>query len=289
MNDQTRGVLLTSLGVLAIVPDTLLIRLMDTGVLTVVFWRALFAAATIMLSVVFVYRGKTLQTLRQLGKCGFLYALFMGLGTLLFVSAAQLTTIANTVFIVSISPVFAAIVSRIFLAERISKRMTWTIGLSLIGIAVIAYGSIDGTSSAIWGDLCAFGAAFALAISFTAARAGRSVSMVPAAGLAYVMTTLAVLPFVTPSAGLETDSWIYALLLGCVFVPIGTSLMALGARYIPSAEVSLLLLLEAVLAPLLVWAVLNEFPGTATLIGGAIVLGVLAGSNFIALRKTSRA
>ncbi len=287
MNDQTKGVLLTSLGVLAIVPDTLLIRLMDTDVLTVVFWRAIFSAAAIMLGVFFFYRGKTLQTIKELGKFGFLYALFMGLGTLLFVSAAQLTSVANTVFIVSISPVFAAIVSRVFLGEQISTRMVWTIGLSLVGIAIIAYGSIDGTSSAIWGDLCAFGAAFSLAIAFTAARAGRSVSMVPAAGLAYVMTTFAVLPFVNPSAGLAAESWIYALLLGCVFVPIGTSLMALGARYIPSAEVSLLLLLEAVLAPLLVWAVLDEFPGDLTLIGGAIVLGVLATSNFIALHRST--
>jgi drug/metabolite transporter (DMT)-like permease len=64
--------------------------------------------------------------------------------------------------------------------------------------------------------------------------------------------------------------------------------MALGPRYIPSAEVSLLLLLEAVFAPVLVWAVLGEDPGEMTLAGGAMLIAVLAVSNLVALRRAGR-
>ena len=50
-------------------------------------------------------------------------------------------------------------------------------------------------------------------------------------------------------------------------------------------EVSLLLLIEAVLGPLLVWLVVGESPGTLGLVGGAIVIGTLVISNVLALRS----
>ena len=52
--------------------------------------------------------------------------------------------------------------------------------------------------------------------------------------------------------------------------------MYLGPRYIPAAEVGLLMLLESILGPLWVWLFLDEEPGHLTLIGGAIVISTLA-------------
>ncbi len=70
---------------------------------------------------------------------------------------------------------------------------------------------------------------------------------------------------------------------------LGSSvLLAIGPRYITSAEVGLLVLLESALAPLLAWAVVNEDPGPYALAGGAIVIGALLVSNLIALRREIR-
>ena len=65
-------------------------------------------------------------------------------------------------------------------------------------------------------------------------------------------------------------------------------LFAIGPRFISSAEASLLILGESIGAPLLVWAVLGEFPGQWTLIGGAMILTTLIVSNVIALRKAKK-
>ena len=51
-------------------------------------------------------------------------------------------------------------------------------------------------------------------------------------------------------------------------------------------SVSLLLLLEALLGPLLVWLVLAEFPGHRTLIGGGIVLSAMVASNLAAWQQS---
>ena len=63
------------------------------------------------------------------------------------------------------------------------------------------------------------------------------------------------------------------------------ALLAIGPRFITSAEVSLLILLESILAPLLAWAVIDEHPGAYALAGGAIVVGALLVSNLVALRR----
>ena len=69
------------------------------------------------------------------------------------------------------------------------------------------------------------------------------------------------------------------------FIAAATCLLTLGPRYISSAEVSLLILLESVLAPILVWFVIGEDPGVWALIGGAVVVGALLVSNLVALRR----
>lgn len=51
------------------------------------------------------------------------------------------------------------------------------------------------------------------------------------------------------------------------FIAVATCFLTLGPRYISSAEVSLLILLESVLAPLLVWAVVGEDPGRWAIVG----------------------
>ena len=57
---------------------------------------------------------------------------------------------------------------------------------------------------------------------------------------------------------------------------LGITLFTAGARLIPSAQASLLSLLEVILAPVLVWVAFAEQPSTSTLIGGVILLVTLA-------------
>src|SRR5207244_6734284 len=63
--------------------------------------------------------------------------------------------------------------------------------------------------------------------------------------------------------------------LGVFQIGLGLIFLTIGGRLIPAGEVALITLLEIVLGPLWVWAFLAERPATATLVGGAIVLGAV--------------
>ena len=286
-NKQVKGLILTSIGVLAIVPDSILIRLIQADILTITFWRALIPGVIISLGVMIFYRKPTISFLKAPKLSGLIFIVSHSFGTLFFVIAIELTSIASALFIISTSPIFSAIISRIFLNEKITSRMIFTILGALIGISIISLGSFNAESIFSIGDIAALGAAICLAISLTAARSASNFSMIPAVGVSSLLTSLCVFYFIKPFNLLYSD-WVFILILGIIFVPIATCLIATGPRYITSAEVSLLLLLEATLAPILAWFILSEFPGYKTILGGVIVISVLVFSNIIALRQSKK-
>lgn len=284
MNDQAKGLILTSIGVLAVIPDSLIVRLVDTDGLTFLFVRSGLAGLMVSLFTLLFYRSKTVQIYRNLGRVGLQYGILLSIATFCFIYGLRLTSVANALFIVSTSPIFAAIASRAFLGERFSQRMIWTTVFALIGIAIIASGSHAGGQSSLLGDAIALGAAATLAFAFTTARSAKNISMVPATAIGYGLTAMICLPFIQLET-LSQRELILLIVLGAMFVPLGTALMSLGPRYITASEVSLLLLLEAVLAPLLVWYAVGENPGKYALIGGAVVLTTLFISNLIGLKR----
>ena len=85
----------------------------------------------------------------------------------------------------------------------------------------------------------------------------------------------------------EPASLGYLLIMGLLVLPVSTALITLGPRYLTAPEVSLILLLETVLGPLWVWAVLDQMPPAATFVGGSIVLVTLAVHAILGLRRSS--
>lgn len=287
MDTQLKGLVITFFGVLFVVPDSLFVRLIDADALTIAFWRLLLAGGGTALFLLVTQGLTPFRAVVQTGRYGLIYVLGLGWSGLMFVLAVSLTSVANVVFIIASLPVFAAIFSRIFLAEPFSQRTMLTIAAVVPGLAVIAYGSGETENASLAGDLLALSVSATYAAALTAARQARPTSMVPGMTMGYLLAALVIAPFAMP---LSMPVSQVPLVLGHAgFILISSVLLALGPRYITSAEVGLLVLLETIFAPLLAWAVVGENPGTYTLIGGGIVIAALFVSNLVVLlRQRSR-
>ena len=287
MSDPLKGLLITTFGVLLIVPDSLFIRLIDAPALTIAFWRSALAGTALGLGVLALQGPGAYRGLTRFGPALWLYVVATAIPGVLFVLAITLTSVANVAFIIAAMPAFAALQSWLFLGERPSRRTLLTMLAVACGIGIIAFGSGKTEGASRIGDLTAIAIAAIFAGSLTTARKLRVGSLVPAVPFAHALAALSLLPFVDPFA-VAPESWPLVALHGGVFVAISTALLAIGPRYIPSAEVALLILLESVFAPVLAWAVVGEDPGQWTLVGGPIVLGALAVSNGVALARRRR-
>jgi drug/metabolite transporter (DMT)-like permease len=288
MSDQLKGLLITMMGVLFVVPDSLFIRLIDVPPLEISFWRGLSTGALVLVFVLARSGARSVTAALRGGPYAYVYLFAMSGTGILFTLAVSHTSVANVVFIIASMPVFAAILSRVFLGEAISARMSLTMVAVFAGLGIIAYGSGETEGASLTGDLFAIAVSFVFAVALTAARKVRSVSMVPMLPVAYLLCAVCLWPFVQPFQLGQAQYYLVAL--HGLFIAISSVGLALGPRYIPSAEVALLILLESVLAPLLVWFALGENPGVYALIGGAVVISALGVSNLVVLmRKRTKA
>ena len=286
MTDQAKGLLITFLGVVFVVPDAIFVRLIDAPAMTVAFWRLFLAGGISALWLLATAGTAPFRAVLATGRPGLVYMLGVGGSGVLFVVAVSLTSIANVVFIIASLPVFAAIFSRIFLGEPFSPRVLLTIAAVVPGLAIIAYGSGETENASTAGDLLALAVSALFAGALTAARRVRETSMVPGVAMAYVIAALCIIPFAQPWQTPPGQAPLIAMHAG--FILASSVLIAIGPRYITSAEIGLLVLLESVFAPLLAWIVVAERPGTYALIGGGIVVGALAVSNLVALLRQRR-
>ena len=274
MSERTKGYLITALGVLIITPDGLLTRLIVTDSWTLVFWRGVLSSIGMILLLLGIYRGQTWQTFRDIGRGGLLMAFFFGVGSIFFVFAITNTTVANTLILVSTSPIFAALIGWRVLNEPISGRTWAAIVAVLAGITIIGLG--EGFSGgSMLGNLSALGAAIVMSITFSIARRYSDRNMVPATAIAGFMSALLVLPLAQPWS-IPSDDVFALIVMGLIMLPVAFALMFIGPQYISAAEVTLMTLLETILGPLWVWLALGEEPGRYTLIGGTIVIIALA-------------
>ncbi len=286
MKDSAKGLIVTTAGVLLVVPDALFVRLIDAGALTIAFWRLFLAGFFLGLGILALHGTAPFRAVLKTGRYGLIHMAGVGASGVLFIQAVALTSVANVVFIIASLPIFAAIYSRVFLAEPISLRMLLTMASVLVGLAVIAYGSGETENASLAGDVLALAVSALFAAALTAARRVKHVSMVPSVAMGYVAAALVLLPFAAPFS-VPPDQVPLVLCHGG-FILGSSVLLAIGPRYITSAEVGLLVLLESALAPLLAWAVVGENPGRYAIAGGAIVIGALLVSNIAMLRNQQK-
>jgi drug/metabolite transporter (DMT)-like permease len=247
-----------------------------------VFYRSVAFAGTLLGFLAAVYRGRLVRPFLAVGREGIVVALGLGGGSICYLVAINLTTVANVVFILGAAPLLTALLGRLVLGERV-RPVTWlAMAVALCGIALMV---VEGLGSGrLAGNVIAFGAAIAFAVMVVAIRRAKSVDMVPASCLGGVAGA-AVAAAMVGDFGISAHDLGLALLLGSAQLGAGFLLITLGTRRVPAAEVPLLALTEVVLAPIWVWLWVSEVPGHLTLLGGAVVLAAVLVQAIVRLRR----
>ncbi|WP_457809232.1 DMT family transporter [Kushneria sp. EE4] len=277
---HSRGLTLATLGIVILSFDSLLVRLAATDGWNVAFWRGAFMALVMGL---FYCQRRRLATLNAHRGVSLVSAGLLAAISLLFVMAVMHTRVANVVVILSTAPLFAAIFTRLFLQERVAARTWVAIGLAMLGLVIVFAGSLTGDG--LLGDLYALGAAMAVGANLTLLRRYPVLDRLPLIAGGGVITALIAWPLATPLA-LETQSYAVLAIMGLVQMPLATALINNATRYLPSAEVALFYLVEAILGTLWVWWLLGEEPPEATLYGGLLTLVTLLVNGWLGLRRS---
>jgi len=275
-----RGALLVACAAVCWSSGGLIARLVTTTPWTTSLWRSLFA--TLFLAVVLrIVRGRGIVAQwRDGGRPIVAVAACMALASTCFIFSLAYTSVANTLILISTGPYVAGLLGWLMLGERVAPRTWITMGVALAGAMVMVSDSYS--RGAIVGDLLAIVMAVSFATATVLVRSRPETPMAPASALATTLTALVALPFSEPLRTTARDLGLLAA-FGVGNYGLGFLLFMAGARLIPAAQSALVGMLETVLGPLWVWLVLDERPGVATLVGGALILAALLANTLLEL------
>jgi len=249
----------------------------------ILFYRSLALSVTILLILVFQKRSRFFDEFRGLGWNDCLLAVFLGTGFVAYVFALLYNTVANALFIFSCAPFLAGFLGWILLGERVATRTWLAIGVAMAGLAVMVGSEL--AVSHYLGTLLALWIPIAYAASIIAVRSSKRDNMLVALCLAGLVAGGLSAIFVTDYA-LTSRDLIISLYLGVFQVGAGFTLVVLGARYVPAAQVGLLALVEPVLAPIWVWMGVGEVPSLATIVGGTIIFLAITTDGILNIKNS---
>ena len=279
------GVLLLILSAICWSTAGLFTRLIALDPWTILFWRGIFGAVLTGACALWVSRNDPDMVARFRWR-HWPILLWMTLGTLAFIPALALTSVASVAILWATTPLLVAGLSRIWLGERV-RAVTVLAGLvAVAGVAIM--GSERASDNSKIGLLLAFAMAFSMAMTTVAFRKHRDAGCWPIGCLSNALTAGVTLfpaqPLVVTPADLG-----FLLLFALVQMTLGLGLFVMGTRRMPAADAAIISLIEAPLAPLWVWLAFHETPSDGTLVGGALVLAAAAGHVLLARERGATA
>jgi drug/metabolite transporter (DMT)-like permease len=249
----------------------------------ILFYRSFALSVTILLILVFQKRSRFLDEFRGLGWNDCLLAVFLGTGSVAYVFALLYNTVANALFIFSCAPFLTGFLGWILLGERVATRTWFAIGVAMAGLAVMVVSEL--AVSHYLGTLLALWIPIAYAASIIAVRRSKRDNMLVALCLAGLVAGGLSAIFVTDFS-LTSRDLIISLYLGVFQFGVGFTLVVLGSRYVPAAQVGLLALVEPVLAPVWVWMGVGEAPSLATTVGGTIIFLAITTDGILNIKSS---
>jgi len=273
--------------------------------LSIAAWRMVIATAVLVPLALARHRADLAAlSRRDLAVIGFSGAL-LALHFATWITSLAFTSVASSVVLVSIAPLFVALLSPILLHERISRPVAFGIALAFLGTLVIAANDVctlpTGEMScpalgellaggAVRGDLLALAGAAAIAGYMMIGRRLRArLELIPYITLSYgsaaVVLLLIVLVTRQPLTGFPAPAYGWFLLLALIPQLVAHSTYNWALRYLPAAFVSISLLGEPLGSTALALLLLGETPSGLKLAGAALIL---AGIVIATRRRTSR-
>jgi drug/metabolite transporter (DMT)-like permease len=263
----------------------------DAPSLAIAALRLTFASVMLAPVALTRYRSQLLALTRSEIILGLLSGLFLSLHFATWISSLEFTTIASSVVFVSTGPLWVALLSPVFLNERLSPGAFMGLALALLGGVIIGFSGACGWDHgltcpnlnqvlhghAIWGDALALTGALAVTGYLIIGRHLRQkMPLIPYIFLVYSFAAIGLLIAMFAAGespvGYPRVTYLWLFLLALIPQIIGHSTYNWALRFLPAAFVAVTTLGEPIGSATLAYFLLGEQPSMAILLGGSLIL-----------------
>jgi drug/metabolite transporter (DMT)-like permease len=282
LTNNAKGLIIASIGVLIMSLESLFIKFTAVDSLTFSFYLGIFMFISMSMTMLV----KQKDELKRIRKNSFHILLFcatlMGSSNILFITAIKNTSVANVVIIFGTSALFASFFAYFIYKEKIGKNILLASFFMIIGLFIIfsdklGLGNLIGN---IYALLCTISFSLAFVLLSKYIKISR-VALTAVTGI-----YISIISFIlSDSIAINLNTLGIIAVMGLLITPISRVLIGNGTKYINASEVSLLMIIETLMAPIWVWIFLNEIPSSNTFLGGSIILTTLIVNSLYNLKK----
>ena len=282
MTNNAKGLALTSLGVFIMSLESLFIKFTTISPFLFSFYIGIFMFISMISTFIFKEKAVLKKALTTNLPMMIVCAILMGTSNIFFITAVKTTTVANVVIIFSTAALFSALFAYLFYKEKITKNIIIASFFMFVGLFIIfndklEIGSIEGNIYALF-CTALFATSYVLLSRY---KDMNRVILTAFSGLALSIIAF----FFCDELTIDFKTLTVVMIMGLLISPISRVLLGTGAKYIRASEVSLLMIIETIMAPIWVWIFLNEVPSSYTFIGGSIIIATLIINSIYTLKK----
>jgi drug/metabolite transporter (DMT)-like permease len=290
------------IGILSVSTASLFIRFAQEEVPSFVIAAGRLAVAVLFLAPFAISKGRReipglpRRTIFLLISSG----LFLGLHFATWITSLEYTSVASSVVIVTTAPLWVALLSPIFLKEKITKWVILGLLISLFGSIVVGLNGVCEISKGrlvcqdfinLFNGKAAIGNGLALTGAFLSAgylivgrRVRNSVSLLTYTFFVYTIAAFMLIILVAMRGqtfiGYSANMYLWIAALAVIPQLIGHSSFNWALKYLSAAYVSIALLGEPIGTVILAFLFLKESPTILEIIGGiSILCGILIASK----------
>ncbi|UHA62092.1 DMT family transporter [Metabacillus litoralis] len=268
-------------GVLSVSTSAIFVKVTSAPAPVIAFYRLFFA--TILIAPVFLIKHRS--ELKTLSKVDWLYStiagVFLAFHFILWFESLNYTSVASSVVLVTLQPLFAFVGTYLFFKEKVSKMALCSGILAITGSMIISWGDFKISGLALFGDIlslvaCAMITAYLLFGQGIRKRHSLTLYTFIVYGISSITLLLYCLLLQYPLGPYPTTDWYYFILLAIIPTLLGHSLFNWSLKWVSTNTISVMILFEPIGSIILAYFFLGEKMIPSQVAGGSIIMvGIL--------------
>lgn len=277
-NPPVNPYLAISIGVLSISTAAVLVKLAgDAPASVIANYRLLLAVLIMAPYVLLKHKSEFKLVAKRDWKLSILAGVFLAFHFIFWFESLNYTSVASSVVLVSLQPIFAFIGTYLFFKEKFSSGLIISMLIALIGSVLIGWGDFQISGTALLGDILALFGAIMVTIYFLLGQSARSrVSLMTYTFIVYSMSSITLVIYNLllghSFTGYSSGQWLIFLALAIIPTFFGHTLFNWSLRWVSTSTISMAVIFEPVGASFLAFLLLGEKITPFQWIGGSVII-----------------
>lgn len=266
------------IGVLSVSTAAIFVKLADSATASIIAnYRLLFAVLIMAPYVLLKHRHEFKTITKRDWTLSAFAGVFLAFHFILWFESLNYTSVASSVVLVTLQPIFAFLGTFLFFKEKFTSGAVFSMLIAITGSIIISWGDFQASGIALFGDILALlGAVMVTGYFLLGQNVRKRLSLMTYTFVVYGISALTLILYnivlQNPFFGYPTNDWLIFLALAIIPTFFGHTMFNWVLKWVSTSTISMSIVFEPVGASILAFFILGEVISWSQWLGGTIVI-----------------